>query len=62
MISLVGNLKDTKLDISSKILNILNKENVKPIVLSGSDIKISVLLEEIFFKKIVNEFHKKFIN
>lgn len=62
MISLVGNLKDTKLDVSSKLLNILKEEKVKPIILSGSDIKISVLLEEIFFKKIVNEFHKKFIN
>ena len=62
MISLVGNLKETKLDISSKILNILTKENIKPIILSGSDIKISVLLEETFFKKIVNELHKIFID
>lgn len=62
MISVVGDLGHSKLDISKTILEILNEENVKPIILSGTDIKVSVLLEEVFFKNILNKLHNEFIN
>jgi len=61
MISLVGPINNNKLDITNRILKILNEESVKPIMISGTDIKISVLIEELFFKKVLNKFHNEFI-
>lgn len=61
MISLVGPIKNKKLGITNNILNILSEEGIKPIILSGTDIKISVLVEEKFFKNLLNKFHNQFI-
>ena len=61
MISLVGPIKEKKLEITSQILNILNLEHVKPVIISGNDIKISVIIEEKHLKNVINKFHNTFI-
>lgn len=61
MISLVGPIKDKKLEITSQILSILNNEKVSPIIISGSDIKISTLIPEVSLKNIINKLHNNFI-
>lgn len=61
MISLVGSIKNKKLEITNKILNVFSEEKAKPIILSGTDIKISILVEEKFLKKILNQLHNEFI-
>lgn len=62
MISLVGPIKQNKLLITSKVLTTLKKNQVKPVVITGSDIKISFLIKEENLKKLLNEFHKQFIS
>ena len=62
MISLVGPIKQNKLLITSKVLTTLKENQVKPVVITGSDIKISFLIKEENLKKLLNEFHKQFIS
>lgn len=62
MISLVGPIKENKLIITSKVLMTLKENQVKPFVITGSDIKISFLIKEEKLKKLLNEFHKQFIS
>lgn len=62
MISLVGDIKDNKLSIIGKILEILNNNGINPKIISASEIKISLIIEAVNFKKIINELHDCFIN
>lgn len=61
MISLVGNIEKDKLGVLNKVLLILEEENVKPLILTATDLKISIVIEEIFLKKIINLLHKNLI-